>query len=123
MPSLFYMPAGGSRPKSVQLFKRITTIGDASECDVSICDAALAETHANIHFDGKNFTISQLEKASPVFVNDKKVKSHRLGHKDQIKLGEALLTFNLYDEPIAEDDQVAEARLDAYRKMVEFSRQ
>jgi transcriptional regulator with GAF, ATPase, and Fis domain len=122
MPSLYFTPSGQRRPKSVQLFKRITTIGAADECDVAICDAGLAETHAHIHFDGQRFTVSQLEKANPVFVNDKKVKSQRLGHRDRLQLGQAELTFNLYDEPVEQDDQVATARVDAYRKMVDFSR-
>ncbi len=122
MPSLNYMPADGGRRKSFQLFKRITTIGDAPECDVSIGGIGLAETHANIHFDGKHFTVSQIEKASPVFVNDKKVKSQRLSHKDTIKLGEALVTFNLYDEPLEDDDHLQTAQVEAYRRMVDFSR-
>ena len=122
MPSIHYMPAGGSRNKNVQLFKRITTIGGADECDVAICGAGLAETHANLHFDGKHFTISQMEKANPVFVNAKKVKSQRLNHNDQIRMGEATLTFKLYDEPSQEDDPVGQARVEAYRHMVEFSR-
>ncbi len=122
MPSLSYKPRGSTRTKSVQLFKRVTTIGDAPECDVALAEFGLAQTHAHIHFDGKHFTISQLDKANPVLVNDKKVKSCRLGHMDQIRLGDATMVFNLYDEPLEEDDQVQQARLDAYRKMVDFSR-
>ena len=122
MPSINYMPVDDCRRKSIQLFKRITTIGDAPECDVSISGAGLAEIHANIHFDDKHFTVSQIEKASPVFVNDKKVKSQRLNHKDTIRFGDAQVTFNLYDEPMDDDDHVQGARVEAYRKMVEFSR-
>jgi transcriptional regulator with GAF, ATPase, and Fis domain len=122
MPNLTFMPPGGTAPRSIALFKRVTTIGDAPECDVAICGAGLAETHANIHFDGQQFTISQTEKDNAVLVNEKKIKSQRLQHKDQIRLGEALVTFHLYDEPAQADDQVQAARVEAYQKMVDFSR-
>ncbi|HOX47154.1 MAG TPA: sigma 54-interacting transcriptional regulator [Myxococcota bacterium] len=122
MPSLVFQQKGATRPRRVPLFKRITTLGAAPECDLAIPGAGLAETHAHIHFDGKRFTLSALDKAPPIQVNDKKVRSAELAHKDRIQLGEAEVIFNLYDEPVDEGAELEATRLDAYRRMVEFSR-
>ncbi|MBN2493979.1 MAG: sigma 54-interacting transcriptional regulator [Deltaproteobacteria bacterium] len=120
MPNLTFTPPGASRPRRIQLFKRITTIGAAAECDVALPGSDLAETHAHIHFDGKHFTISGLDK-NAVCINGKKVKSHQLLHGDAIAVGEAELRFGIYDEPLDEGDELEPVRLEAYRKMVEFS--
>ncbi|MBW1811152.1 MAG: sigma 54-interacting transcriptional regulator [Deltaproteobacteria bacterium] len=121
MPSLSYQPSENSRQRTIQLFKRITTIGDGAENDISIPDAGLSDTHAHIHFDGNSFNISCLDK-QVILVNNLKVKAHKLGHKDRIRLGETELTFFLYDEPVDNDESdLQTARLDAYRKMLTFS--
>jgi transcriptional regulator with GAF, ATPase, and Fis domain len=121
MPSLSYQPLENSRQRTVQLFKRITTIGNGAENDISIPDSGLSDTHAHIHFDGNNFNISCLDK-QVILVNNLKVKAHKLDHKDRIRLGETELTFLLYDEPIDnEESDLQTARLDAYRKMLTFS--
>ncbi|RLB57901.1 MAG: Fis family transcriptional regulator [Deltaproteobacteria bacterium] len=105
------------------LFKRITTIGSSSECDVVIDAREVADNHAHIHFDGQQFTLSGLDRSHPIWVNDKKVKSHRLSHQDLIRLGRAELRFLLYDEPADhEQEELRRARLEAFHKMVEFSR-
>ncbi|MBW2700994.1 MAG: sigma 54-interacting transcriptional regulator [Deltaproteobacteria bacterium] len=121
MPTLQFIAKDAKRPTRVNLFKRITTLGAAPECDVSIQGQDLAETHANIHFDGKEFTISSMDKNTAVLVNTKKIKNHSLAHKDKIRLGNAELTFSIYDEPMGEDDDLESARMEAYQKMVEFS--
>jgi transcriptional regulator with GAF, ATPase, and Fis domain len=121
MPSIRYKPSREKRPRSRQIFKRITTIGSAAECDISIQDAGVAESHAHILFDGSSFNISSLDKTQAVMVNDQKVKAGQLGHGDRIRLGDAELTFLLYDEPPDEHGDIEAARLEAYRKMLSFS--
>jgi transcriptional regulator with GAF, ATPase, and Fis domain len=122
MPSLLYFPTNGERPRTIQLFKRITTIGCGAECDVHIPEKGLADTHAHIHFDGKNFNISCMDKGQEIRINEKKTKAHRLSHKDKIQLGDAEVVFHLYDEPTEETSDLESAQLDAYQKMVDFSR-
>jgi len=121
MPSIRFKPSKETRSRSVQIFKRITTIGSAAECDISIQGAGLADSHAHIHFDGSSFNISSMNKNQVVVVNDHKVKAGRLGHGDRIRLGEAELTFMLYDEPPDQQGDIEAARLEAYRKMLAFS--
>jgi transcriptional regulator with GAF, ATPase, and Fis domain len=120
MPSLRSRQEG-SRPKTFQLFKRITTIGGAPENDVQLPAANLADTHAHIHFDGQRFTISCLDKNCTISVNDQKVRDKQLAHKDRICLGDAELTFLLYDDPVEGSAEIESAKLEAYQKMVEFS--
>jgi transcriptional regulator with GAF, ATPase, and Fis domain len=122
MPSLSLLLPGQSRPRKVALFKRITTLGAAPECDVALPEAGLAETHAHIHFDGKRFSLTCLDHPPAVTLNDRKVTTAELAHKDRIRLGSAELTFNLYDEPLEEGGELEAARLEAYRRMVAFSR-
>ncbi len=122
MPNLLYHPQNGERPRTIQLFKRITTIGCGAECDVHIPEKDLADVHAHIHFDGKNFNISCLGKGQEIKVNRKKIKAHRLAHKDKIQLGDAEVIFHLYDEPAEEISDVEAVQLEAYGKMVAFSR-
>ncbi len=121
MPSIRFKPSQETRSRSVQIFKRITTIGSAAECDISIQGAGLADSHAHIHFDGRSFNISSMNKNQVVVVNDHEVKAGRLGHGDRIHLGEAELTFMLYDEPPDQQGDIEAARLEAYRKMLAFS--
>jgi transcriptional regulator with GAF, ATPase, and Fis domain len=63
-----------------------------------------------------------MDKGQEIRVNEKKIKAHRLSHKDKIQLGDAEVVFHLYDEPTEETSDVEGAQLEAYQKMVDFSR-
>ena len=121
MPSLKVM-LPGKGPKVFHLYKKITSIGSGEENDVALPDPLLADAHAHIHFDGRDFQITSIDKHNDLHINGKRRKKHKLIHQDTMKMGTTELTFSLYDEPIADDEaaKTVEA-LNSYRKLYEFS--
>src|SRR5581483_8030894 len=127
MPSL-RVAAPGKAPKVYPLYKKITSIGRSEENDVVLDDPLLAESHAHIHFDGRDFNVTAIDRNGDLSINGKKRKKHRLVHEDVMKIGGTELTFSLYDEaqpaPSADDDVAKTQRsmaADAYSKVYEFS--
>ncbi|MDB4968748.1 MAG: Sigma-54 dependent transcriptional regulator, Fis family [Myxococcales bacterium] len=121
MPSL-RVTLPGKGPKVYHLYKKITSIGSGEENDISLPDPLLADTHAHIHFDGRDFNITSIDKHGDLHVNGKKRKKHRMIHQDTLKIGATDLTFSLYDEPPTDEEaaKTMEA-LNSYRKLFEFS--
>jgi transcriptional regulator with GAF, ATPase, and Fis domain len=123
MPSL-RVTLPGKAPKVYHLYKKITSIGRGEENDISLSDPLLDDTHAHIHFDGRDFVLQTLERKSEIHVNGKKRKKHKLVHQDHVQLGQTDLAFSLYDEPVTDDEAAKTlAELNAYRKLYEFSMQ
>ncbi len=121
MPSLRVL-LPGKGPKVYHLYKKITSVGRGEENDIALPDPLLADAHAHVHFDGRDFTVTSIDKHGDLHVNGKKRKKHRLVHQDVMKMGTTELTFSLYDEPITDDEaaKTLEA-LNSYRKLHEFS--
>jgi transcriptional regulator with GAF, ATPase, and Fis domain len=124
MPSL-RVTAPGQGPKVYSLFKKITSIGRSDENDVAIDDPLLADSHAHIHFDGRDFNVTSIDRNGDLSINGKRRKKHRLAHEDVLKIGATELTFSLYDQlaaaaPDIEKTQRTEA-VSSYRKLHEFS--
>jgi transcriptional regulator with GAF, ATPase, and Fis domain len=121
MPSLrIVLPGKG--PKVYHLYKKITTLGRGEENDIAIEDPLLADSHAHVHFDGRDFNITSLDKNGDLTINGKRRKKHRLIHQDQLVIGATSMTFSLYDEPVTDEEaaKTMEA-LNSYRKLFEFS--
>jgi transcriptional regulator with GAF, ATPase, and Fis domain len=121
MPSLRVVLPGKS-PKVYHLYKKITSIGRGEENDIALSDPLLADSHAHVHFDGRDFNITAIDKNGDLVVNGKRRKKHRLVHQDALKMGATDLVFSLYDEPV-QDDEAAKTMeaLNSYRKLFEFS--
>jgi transcriptional regulator with GAF, ATPase, and Fis domain len=121
MPSLrVVLPGKG--PKIYHLFKKITSIGSGEENDIVLPDPLLADSHAHVHFDGRDFNVTSIDKNGDLHVNGKRRKKHRLIHQDVMKIGATELTFSLYDEPPTDEEaaKTLEA-LNSYKKLFEFS--
>ena len=69
------------------LYKKITSIGSGEENDIVLPDPLLADTHAHVHFDGRDFNVTSIDKHGDLHVNGKKRKKHRLVHQDVMKIG------------------------------------
>jgi transcriptional regulator with GAF, ATPase, and Fis domain len=121
MPSL-RVNLPGKGPKVYHLYKKITSIGSGEENDIALADPLLADSHAHIHFDGRDFNVTAIDKNGDLTVNGKRRKKHRLVHQDLFTLGATEFAFSLYDEP-ATDDEAAKTMeaLNSYRKLFEFS--
>jgi transcriptional regulator with GAF, ATPase, and Fis domain len=121
MPSL-RVTLPGKGPKIYHLYKKITSIGRSDENDIVLPDPLLADSHAHIHFDGRDFNVTSIDKHGDLHVNGKRRKKHRLVHQDMLKIGATELAFSLYDEPPTDEEaaKTMEA-LNSYRKLFEFS--
>jgi len=114
------VPAAGT--KVYHIYKKLTSIGRGEDCDVVLPDPLLAESHAHIHFDGRDFHISVFERSTEITVNGRKRKKHRLAHEDRVRVGSAELTFSLYDQPVT-DETAAQtiAELNSYKKLFDMA--
>ncbi len=132
MPILKWFPSQG-HPRTFVLHKPVTTIGRALGNDVALVAEGLAETHAQVLFDGRDFNLEEVDRQGEILVNGKKKRRARLVHGDRLTLGEASLSFGIFDEPqkrTAEGDpaalsetqlNVTNQQLSAFRKLYEFS--
>jgi transcriptional regulator with GAF, ATPase, and Fis domain len=81
------------------LYKPVTTVGSALGNDVAIPSEALAETHVQVLFDGRDFNLEEVDKQADILVNGKKKRRTRLVHGDRITLGDVDLSFSIFDDP------------------------
>ena len=125
MPSVKWMAPTG-RPRVFPIYKKITTIGRGSANDVAIEDRSLAVHHAQIVFDGRDFSLSEVGGSGSLYVNGKKKRRGKIFHNDRLSLGDVELVFSLYDEVGAgrqdgEGDGAPASELHGMRRLVEFS--
>ena len=120
MPSLVYETRSGR--KQFSLFKKVTSIGSGADNDLSIEDPKLAVVHALVHFDGRNFQLTPVERGRVILINGKRHKrKYALAHNDEISMGETLFTFYLYEEPKRKREDSSEQELVGLRKLYLFS--
>ena len=106
----------GKGPKVYRIHKKITSLGRSEQADVTLPDPALADSHAHIHFDGREFNLATTERDAEVFVNGKQEEpKHRLLHEDRIRIGSAEIEFSLYDQPVADPEDEAAQRQERRR--------
>ena len=116
------MQLPGKGVKVYHIYKKITSLGRSDESDIVLPDPLLAESHAHIHFDGRDFNIATTERDADLFINGRKRNKHRLTHEDRIRLGMIELEFSLYDEPVTDESAARTmAELNSYKKLLEFS--
>jgi transcriptional regulator with GAF, ATPase, and Fis domain len=122
MPSLKWMPSSG-RPRLFPVYKKITSIGSSGGNDVCIEGSGIADYHAQIIFDGRDFNLSEVDTQGPILLNGKKKRRGKLLHNDRVTLGDVELQFSLYDEASAEAPEKSEAagELPGLRKLYDFS--
>ncbi len=125
MPSLKWIVPQG-RPRVFAIYKRVTSIGSAGANDISIDADALQAHHAQVVFDGRDFSLSAVDPGSVILVNGKKKKKSKIFHNDKLTLGEVELVFSLYDEGSSRersDDEGSQmSELAGMMKLSDFNR-
>ena len=112
----------GAGVKVYHIYKKITSLGKGEDVDVVLPDPLLADTHAHIHFDGRDFNIAVVDKDAEIYVNGRRRTKHRLVQEDRIRVGSAEMEFSLYDEPVTDETAARTmAELNSYKKLFEFS--
>jgi len=114
------LPGKGTRV--YRIHKKITSLGRSADADVSLAEPSVAESHAHIHFDGREFNLAATDREE-LHVNGRKRSKQRLVHEDRIRMGAVELEFSLYDQPGADDpdDTGAATELASYKKLYEWS--
>jgi predicted component of type VI protein secretion system len=85
------------------------TIGRNEGNDIVIDNLAVSGVHARIDKTEDTYILTDLQSTNGTFVNDKRITSHRLQHKDKIIVGKHLLFFALTKE---EQAKVKDTELD-----------
>jgi transcriptional regulator with GAF, ATPase, and Fis domain len=120
MPCLkLSVPVG--KPRALPIFKKISSVGSAGGNDICLENVGLADYHAQIIFDGRDFNLSEVDTQGKILVNGKKKRRCKLVHNDRLTLGDVELTFSLYDEAAAEGTSEAATEISGLRKLYEFS--
>jgi len=124
MPCVKWIAPEG-RPRVFSVYKKITTIGRAPSNDIPIDHDSLADFHAQVVFDGRDFNLSEVDRHGEIQVNGKKKRRSKIVHNDRITLGELELVFSVFDEGLVEqdgDDTPARiAEVAGMRKLADFS--
>jgi transcriptional regulator with GAF, ATPase, and Fis domain len=108
--------------KVYHIYKKLTSLGKGEGVDVLLIDPLLADTHATIHFDGRDFNISVTDRDADLHVNGRRRNKHRLAQDDRVRLGSVELEFSLYDEPVTDEFAAKTmAELTSYKRLFEFS--
>jgi transcriptional regulator with GAF, ATPase, and Fis domain len=101
MPTLKYFAAAGA-PRIYSVHKPVTTIGKALGNDVAIAGRGVADHHAQILFDGRDFQLEELDRDADIDINGKRKRRARLVHGDRVHLGDVELGFSMFsDAPAA----------------------
>ncbi|MFI5301372.1 MAG: sigma 54-interacting transcriptional regulator, partial [Polyangiales bacterium] len=125
-------------PGHAQSLRRLQAGHDArprAGNDVPLEGSKVADHHAQIVFDGRDFNLEEIDRQADIQINGKKKRRARLVHGDRIILGDADLAFSMMAEgmPIvtggrgdARDTEAthrdgADAELAGVRKLHEFS--
>ncbi|TET51521.1 MAG: FHA domain-containing protein [Desulfobacteraceae bacterium] len=95
--------------KDYPFTKENMTIGRADENDIVIDNLAVSGYHARIDKAGDTYILTDLQSTNGTFVNDKKIVSYRLRHKDKVSIGKHLLFFALSK---SEQSKASEGELD-----------
>ncbi|NUO52145.1 MAG: FHA domain-containing protein, partial [Polyangiaceae bacterium] len=129
MPTLKHFAEQGA-PGLFSVHKPVTTIGRALGNDVSLKATGVAEHHAQIVFDGRDFVLEEIDRVADIAINGKKKRRARLVHGDRLQLGAAELGFSMFAEVQAakkdDDDDDAPAggpgaEIAGVRKLFSFS--
>jgi len=121
MPSITWIPPRG-QPLLFQVYKSITTIGDDPTCDICIPDMNLQKLHARMVFDGRDFSLADVDRSTQVIINGRKRHKLRISHGDRINLGDVEITFSIFDPPPrGTQGGGEEAELFGIRRIHEFS--
>ncbi|MFO0566035.1 MAG: sigma 54-interacting transcriptional regulator [Polyangiaceae bacterium] len=103
-----FYPSDGA-PVLTPIHKPVTTIGRALDNDVRVPDASVADHHAQIVFDGRDFQLEEVDRAGEILINGKKKRRARLVNGDRLTFGRAQLGFSMFSEPVTREPEESQA--------------
>ncbi len=97
MATIRYYPPN-REPVLIAIHKPITTLGRELGNDVALLEPDVADHHAQIVFDGRDFQLEEIHRTAEILINGKKKRRARLVNGDRVQLGSAQLGFSLFSE-------------------------
>lgn len=92
-----YLVVQDETQKRYPITRETWRIGRSKDNELTLRDNSISRRHAEIHRDkGDIFTLIDLGSLNGVFVNNVKVKKHRLHEGDILEIGDVGLRFTLY---------------------------
>lgn len=79
-------------------------IGRLEDNDLAIDNPYISRFHAEINFDGSDYTVYDLGSTSGTYINDQQVIQHKLSHGDRIRLGRGHGVEFTFHAEIFDDD-------------------
>lgn len=83
--------------RTVPLSTSLVNIGRADHNDIILDDPHVSRHHAQIRLRWGVYTLFDVESAAGTFVNEVRVREHRLQNGDTIRLGQSLLLYLMED--------------------------
>jgi transcriptional regulator with GAF, ATPase, and Fis domain len=125
MPTLKYHPPEGG-PREYSVHKAVTTLGRSLDNDVPLREPGVLEHHAQIMFDGRDFSLEELDRNAEILINGKKKRRARLCHGDRLQLGSAQVSFSIFADATGVIETPGNrsggaSELPGIRKLQEFS--
>jgi transcriptional regulator with GAF, ATPase, and Fis domain len=105
----------------------VSSIGRAGGNDVCLDAAGVADYHAQIVFDGRDFSLDEVDPVAEIQINAKRKRRARLQHNDKLLIGTAELVFSMLEEAEAPGGQrgtredIAQAEIVGLRRLYQFS--
>jgi transcriptional regulator with GAF, ATPase, and Fis domain len=119
MPFLVVQNRTTGQQRTYELKKRITSIGSASDCDITLEDRRIPKQFANIFFDGHSYTI-QVASSDLEFVYDgKPARRKKLQEDVNIEIENFLLNF--FWERRKQEKKEGDTKKDIYQILFETS--
>jgi len=97
MATIRYYPPN-REPVLIAIHKPITTLGRELGNDLALLEPDVADHHAQIVFDGRDFQLEEIHRTAEILINGKKKRRARLVNGDRVQLGSAQLGFSLFSE-------------------------
>lgn len=119
MPALILKTDGNE--KTFALSKRITSVGSDSANDIVISASGVAQSHALIQLTAKGFSIQNLADSGDTEVDGVRVRRADLEDGARIQLGDAHLSFELFERDDPVDSQNERARSLAWQRTLLFA--
>lgn len=112
MPCVRWIGAAG-RGQVFPIYKAITSIGRAGGNDISLDGPGVADYHAQIVFDGRDFSLDEVDPVAEIQINSKRKRRARLQHNDKVLIGTAELVFSLLEEAEVPSNKSAAPKADS----------
>jgi len=119
MPFIVLQNRTSGQQRTYELKKRITSIGSASDCDISIEDKRIPRHFANIFFDGHSYTIQVASSNLEFLYDGKPARRKKLQEDTNVEIENFTLRF--FMERRRQETTSQDTRKDIYQILFETS--